>query len=499
MTFKLKRRAAIGMSGPIGLSLLAPRFALPAVSAAETLVKPSSVTFQPEIEPLVQLLENTPRDEVFTAVSQRLHLGTSYRELLAALFLAAIRNVQPRPSVGFKFHSVLVVNSTHLASLAASDATRWLPIFWGIDYFKRTQADDEREGDWTMAAVDESRLPEPANALDELNAAMDAWDIPRADAAAAVAARVIPVDRLFDLFARYGARDFRNIGHKAIYVAGAFRLLEVIGWQHAEPVLRSLTYALLNHTGEPNPRDASLSADAAGRANHLRCRQWPASWIAGKPDANVTTSLITSNRELSPDAAGQTVTDMIGSGVAPVSIYDALFASAAELVMRQPAIVPLHAMTTTNAIHYLFKRTSDDSLRRWLLLQNASFIAHFREAAQARDALAPRFITELQTDATTPTLEETLAVVGSGGSPSQVLAYLNQNENIWTLMTGARELIFRKGNDSHDYKYSSALFEDCSAISPEWRPRVLAAASPLLTGSQSKDTDLPARVAAAFN
>jgi len=52
---------------------------------------------------------------------------------------------------------------------------------------------------------------------------------------------------LFDLFARYGSRDFRDIGHKIIYVAGAFRALEVIGWQHAEPVLRSLTFALLKH------------------------------------------------------------------------------------------------------------------------------------------------------------------------------------------------------------------------------------------------------------
>ena len=42
---------------------------------------------------------------------------------------------------------------------------------------------------------------------------------------------------------RYGARDFRAIGHKAIYVANSCRTLESIGWQHAEPVLRSLAYA----------------------------------------------------------------------------------------------------------------------------------------------------------------------------------------------------------------------------------------------------------------
>jgi hypothetical protein len=31
--------------------------------------------------------------------------------------LAGVRNIEPRPSVGFKFHAVLVVNPVHLASL----------------------------------------------------------------------------------------------------------------------------------------------------------------------------------------------------------------------------------------------------------------------------------------------------------------------------------------------------------------------------------------------
>ena len=38
--------------------------------------------------------------------------------------------------VGFKFHAVLVVNSAHLASQAASDRDRWLPLFWSLDNFK---------------------------------------------------------------------------------------------------------------------------------------------------------------------------------------------------------------------------------------------------------------------------------------------------------------------------------------------------------------------------
>ena len=67
--------------------------------------------------------------------------------ILAGLFLAGVRGIQPRP-VGFKFHAVLVVNSAHLASIASPDEHRWLPIFWALDHFKSSQAADVREPSW---------------------------------------------------------------------------------------------------------------------------------------------------------------------------------------------------------------------------------------------------------------------------------------------------------------------------------------------------------------
>ena len=51
-------------------------------------------------------------------------------------------------------------------------------------------------------------------------------------------------DEAFELFARFGCRDFRDIGHKAIFVANSFRTLDCIGWRHAEPVLLSLASTL---------------------------------------------------------------------------------------------------------------------------------------------------------------------------------------------------------------------------------------------------------------
>src|SRR6059058_4118686 len=119
---------------------------LPAVSAAEANTSGNVVKLAHDIQPLVRLLEETPREKLLEEVGARIRNGTSYREVVAALLLAGVKNVQPRPDVGHKFHAVLVVNSAHLASISSPYDQRWLPIFWALDYFKGQQSADEREG-----------------------------------------------------------------------------------------------------------------------------------------------------------------------------------------------------------------------------------------------------------------------------------------------------------------------------------------------------------------
>ena len=145
--------------------------------------------------------------------------------------------------MGFKFHAVLVVHSAHLVALASPEADRWLPIFWALDQFSGRRQPRRATG------LDDAGSRSEGAALDHaggraFTAAMDEWDEPRADAAAAALARGLAPGEVFELFARYAARDFRSIGHKAIYVADAWRTLErSAGTQRAG--LRSLAYALL--------------------------------------------------------------------------------------------------------------------------------------------------------------------------------------------------------------------------------------------------------------
>ncbi|TWU46946.1 hypothetical protein [Rubripirellula reticaptiva] len=482
---------AVAAGGMTGLSWL------PKLKAGELDVAPGHVRFSNDIEPLVQFLENTPRNKIIDGVLEEIRTGRSYQELLAALFLAGIRNVQPRPSVGFKFHSVLVVHSAHQASLAAVDQHRWTPLLWSIDYFKSAQESDVREGDWTMSTAPSSKLPEPTKALHSLDQALTRWDVEAADAAATIVARTASAGQILNLLAKHAARDYRSIGHKSIYLANAYRTLGVIGWQHCEPVVRSLCYAILNHTGDPNPANSDLKVDRVGRSNWERVNKMSKDWLSMTRKPTESATVAKELRTATPDQAADFVVQMINSGCHPESVYDGIMIAAAEMVSRQAEIVPLHAVTTSNAMRFLYRNVYDDRTRQWMLLQNAAMIPHFRESAEARGRLSDVDLLQLDPAADDSVgIENLFDLIGTDrkAAAESVLNLAQQSSVANRLIGRAREFVFLKGNDAHDYKFSSATLEDYYQIDPIWRSRYLAGCSYLLHGEGEETTSLAKRV-----
>jgi hypothetical protein len=502
----LKTGAAAGLMFGLGdLSFLSK---LNPVSAAETAVDSKTVRLRPEIEPLVRLLEETPRDRLLEEVAARIQRGVSYQEVLAALLLAGVKNVEPRPSVGFKFHTVLVVNSAHLASVASAPEHRWLPIFWALDYYKSAEAQDVRErGDWTMSAVDESSVPAAHRARRAFRRAMENWDEPAADAAVAGLARTAGANEIYEMFFRFGARDFRSIGHKAIYVANSFRTLQCIGWQHAEPVLRSLAYALLAHEGD-NPAQRDDDADRPWRNNQERMAEIRREWRDGKVDHAATAELLATLRTKSNEDSCDQVVDMLNRGVAPQSIWDGLQVAAGELLMRQPGIVALHAVTTSNALHFAYQASANDETRRLMMLQNAAFLPMFRAAMNERDSVKDLTVEDLaieKSDSKQLSADEIFHELGRDpmSAARHTLALLDAKQSsaepAEELLDAARLLVFLKGNDAHDYKFSSAIFEDYYHVSPQWRSKYLASNMFKLLSAHEADNSLVQRTRAAFS
>src|SRR5262245_44239147 len=401
----------LGGSVVAGTSAWAALQSLVPAKASEVAISPDVVQFNAEMEPVVRWIEETPRDRVLQVASEKLKAGLPFRQLLGGLFLAGIRNIKPRP-VGFKFHAVMVINSAYQLALDAPEHDRLLPFFWALDNFKSSQAQEEKEGDWVLGPVNENSVPTPDRARKLFVEAMDRWDDEAADVAVAGLCRAASAGELAETLWRYGARDWQNIGHKIIFTAQSFRTLDTIGWQHAEPVLRSLVYGLLN-----GGRSESAEPYEANRALVAQIRP---DWAAGKPDSAVTVALLETLRQAAPADAARAVVDALNRGVAAGSVWDSVMLAASELLMRQPGIVALHAVTASNSMHYAFQAAAQDSTRLLTLLQACAWITLFREGVRSRNGLPDKLlINEL---AELPVVEPT-----SQGGAETILHELNRD------------------------------------------------------------------------
>lgn len=478
------------VSGSLGWQALQ---SLVPARADELQVTPNIVRFRPEMEQIVQWIEKTPREQILQFAIERLKEGLSYRDFVGGLFLAGIRNIKPRP-VGFKFHAVMVISSAHQLSLDAAQSDRLLPFFWALDNFKSSQAQDVKEGDWTLAAVKESSVPSASQSRERFADAMNRWDDEAADAAIAGLCRSAGATEVMELLWPYAIRDWQNIGHKAIFAAHSWRTLQVIGWEHAEPVLRSLVYGLLNG----GPSESAVPYDH----NREMVKQIRPDWVAGKPDPMVTTALLQTLRQASAKEAAAAVVAHLNQGVAASSLWDAILLAAGELLMKQQAIVPLHATTATNSLFYVYRQSGNDATRLLTLLQAASWMALFRDGTKARGGFPDKpNIDEFQAAASVPT---SIAEVFDGlkqdrnHAAAQVLAYAQVGGDTAPFFDAARHLIFTKGTDAHDYKFADSAFEDFKHASPNVRSQLLAASVYYLRGSREPDSPLLQRAREAL-
>lgn len=333
---------------------------------------------------------------------------------------------------------------------------------------------------------------------------MDNWDVEAADAAVSALARTATAGELFDLFARYGSRDFRDIGHKIIYVCNAFRTLDVIGWHHAEPVLRSLAFALLKHDGK-NPAKEDLEPDRPGRKNAERGQKSvKLRRVDDKRNPAATGEIVKALRTATADEMGDAVAKLTASGDASARfVWDGLFLGAGELLMRQPDLVGLHTLTTLNALHYAARTTGDAELRKFLTLQGASFLPMFRDAMKASGKMGDAKIDELKPrderkEYLVADVYAELSRDKEKGARTALQFLKTDPTATKQLIDEGRRLIFMKGTDAHDYKFSVSVMEDAAFVSPEWRNHFLAASVFWLKGSETPDAPLVKRTRAAL-
>jgi hypothetical protein len=147
-------------------------------------------------------------------------------------------------------------------------------------------------------------------------------------------------------------------------------------------------------------------------------------------------------------------------------------------------------MTAANALHFIYTASGDDGTRKLALLQAASWIPLYREriggGARIRiDAFEPA---ENQGNIQVQQIVDALAGDRSAAA-AQLLAYARGGGALSPLFAAARQLVFTKGRDSHQYKYGGAVWEETVlATDDRWRAPLAAASLFYLPAPSASDT-----------
>jgi hypothetical protein len=502
-----RRRFLQTVSGAASLCL-ADRPLLSSLAAFGAGPLPERIRFGRDLEPIVRLIEETPREQCVRVFVAELRRGLPYRQFLAASLFAGIRRVHSH-------HEVYKIHAVHQVSMDVRAEERLLPLFWALNGYK------QRQEDFPLEAMTElrGRLPSVENAVGEFREAMQRGDQGRAESALVALARGQGARASMEQLWQYGCRNGSTGGHMAIALANCFRALETIGWQQAEPALRfvvqdwfSLGYARPDRYYQPN------LAHVEEHLGHL-----PAGWAAGRADRTATRELLGQIREGHAEQASALAVQQLRRGVGAQALWDAVHLATAELLVRHNdgwglASRPLHSNTSTNALHYAFRTSTVPATRFLVLLQAIAWAADKIGGDRASGALRDLSIIDLPTIDVPTSTEDAVAEVfaqlparsyrwdatnrraqltyGTRADADEacrkVFALTRERPNAVPLFvqTAHSWLCRKASNDTHEYKFLAAILEDVGWVSPEWRPHLLAASIHYFHGNRSPDNSV---------
>jgi hypothetical protein len=505
MTGILRRRDFLGTSAAaasvIGLGRLGLLAPLGPAAEPEARLKPEDVRLTPEIEPLVRLIEETPQEKSVAVMIGQLRKGVSYRQFLAALFLAALRmNVSP--------HHVYMIFSAHQVSLEVGREERLLPLFWALHTLQTRRGEGGRFPKPNLGVY-----PGPKTAGEGLDAAMRKFDAERAEVALLSLVRNEGGKAAMGRLWPYVARDSSNIGHRAIAFVSAWRTLETVGWQHAEPVCQFVVREL--NAGKYLPPLYRPNRERAEKGTG----KLPADWAGRRGDRGATLELLALLRAGDGKAACESAFAALEKGAAQAqAVWDAVFLAAGEIMLRfntyeQLPARPLHTSTSMNALHYAFHACPDPAARLYTLLMAVDWTAGYIATELGRKKLRDVKITALPEAAVPDTAQKAVEALFSAqpvrkfdeGSKLFTSEYVGKKEDMDGLVGSAfafarkysdhrpfaaaalRLVCLKATQNAHDVKFPAAIFENYEAVSREWRPHLLAASMHWLPGTRMED------------
>jgi len=296
----------------------------------------------------------------------------------------------------------------------------------------------------------------------------------------------------------------------AILVANSCRLLETIGWQHAEPVMRYVTAGL---SGWPR-NDADGPQNQPYPANLERVAKFadrlPGNWSGTAADEGLTRELVASVRTGKVDETCDLAVRRLADGKAQAgAVWDAVHLAAGELVLsskphnshRPVNSAALHSNTAANALHYAFRSSGRTKTRLLLTIQALGWMHLFRASIASANQLPESVdLTRLEPADLPPTEQESIDRIlptrtNQPRDAARLALRFARRYRPQPLLQAARRLLPTKSSgDPHDIKFPVAIFEDLNLVGAAWRPQILAAAVYSFWGSDGPDHPLMQRV-----
>lgn len=506
----LLQTAARAMVSGLGLSNLRDL----AVYGADP--PPARLQFGPDLEPIVRLIEETPRERCVSVFLDQVRRGLPYRRFLAGALFACVRRQHSH-------HDVYKIHSVHQVSLDVRPEERLLPLFWAINSFKQRQEDFPGQSLTELSGP----FPSPEKAAAEFTDAKQNADLDLAEPALVALARNQGARPTMDQLWIFGCRNGQAGGHGAISVANTFRALETIGWQEGESALRFVVQDLFS-LGYMKP-DAYFQPNSVRIDQHLDAL--PADWMGETGDPGATRELFQLLRQGQANAACELAMKQLLGSIKSQAIWDAVHLATAELMVRHKtgwglASRPLHSNTSTNAMHYSFRTITSPRTRLLVLLQAVAWAAEKTGGDLAGQSLRDLRITELAGEAIPADDEEAVPQIFAmlparhyrwdPQGKQAVLAYGERADadkacrSVFALLGQRREavplflqqahswLCTKASNDHHEYKFLAAMLENATWVSPQFQPQLLAASVHYFHGNQSPDNPIIQQVREAL-
>lgn len=284
-----------------------------------------SLDFGP-MEPLVRLMQETPIDRLLPVLVERMKSGVEMKRLVAAAALANARTFGGEDYIGF--HTMMALAPAFHMSAELPDATRALPILKVL--YRNTNRIQEHGGrpSEVLHPVDQATGLRDGATPESLRAAVRAKNRAEAERTYAAIAAHSPEDALNAVL--MSVEDRPEV-HRVVLPYRAWDLLDLIGKEHAETLLRqSVRYCLAWGSPGTSAGDPPKLQPRIFDEHHLHDarpgqREVDDAWIE-----KMSQTIFDGTPQQAADAAAAALAD----GIAPEAVGQAISLAANQLILR---------------------------------------------------------------------------------------------------------------------------------------------------------------------